>query len=120
MGMDVHGKAPTSEIGAYFRNNIWWWHPLWDYCAEIAPDLIDGELYQAGHTNGGAGLDAKGAAALAMRLKGAVVEGHTERHAGKLASIRLSDEIAAWYDFSVDNVREFSEFLAACGGFEID
>lgn len=24
MGMDVYGKAPSSQTGEYFRNNIWW------------------------------------------------------------------------------------------------
>ena len=27
--------------------------------------------------------------------------------------------ISSWYQFSVDNVREFAEFLDDCGGFEI-
>ena len=35
MGMDVYGIAPTSERGEYFRNNVWWWRPLWDYCCEV-------------------------------------------------------------------------------------
>jgi hypothetical protein len=31
MGMDLHGKNPTTEEGEYFRNNIWSWGPLADY-----------------------------------------------------------------------------------------
>jgi hypothetical protein len=40
MGMDVFGKAPTRKVGEYFRSNVWYWHPLWHYCEEIAPDII--------------------------------------------------------------------------------
>ena len=36
MGMDVFGKNPTDEKGAYFRNNVWFWHPLWDYCLHLS------------------------------------------------------------------------------------
>ena len=35
MGMDVYGIAPEKEWGEYFRSNVWWWRPLWDYTAEI-------------------------------------------------------------------------------------
>ena len=39
MGMDMYGRKPTGERGEYFRNNVWWWHPLADYCIMIAPDI---------------------------------------------------------------------------------
>ena len=38
MGMDVYGRAPTSESGEYFRANVWSWHPIWNYCEVLAPD----------------------------------------------------------------------------------
>ena len=37
MGMDVYGKSPTTEVGAYFRKTIWGWHPLWDMCTDLSP-----------------------------------------------------------------------------------
>ena len=39
MGMDVYGKNQTSEKGSYFRNNVWWWRPLWNYCEELHGDI---------------------------------------------------------------------------------
>ena len=35
MGMDVFGLEPRKEKGEYFRNNVWWWRPLWDFVAHI-------------------------------------------------------------------------------------
>ncbi len=67
MGMDVYGKDPSNETGRYFRNNVWWWHPLWSYCEHIAPHLIPED--NGGHFNDGWGLDAVGATALAERLR---------------------------------------------------
>jgi len=39
MGMDVHGRRPRSETGAYFRANVWTWHPLAEYIEDVAPEL---------------------------------------------------------------------------------
>lgn len=49
MGMDVFGQSPISERGEYFRNSVWWWHPLWEYCERLAPDLIPHD--NPGHYN---------------------------------------------------------------------
>ena len=65
------------NAGNYFRNNCWWWRPLWNYCRTIAPDLIDEELFDSGHSNSGAGLDDKGAKELGERLLSEINNGHT-------------------------------------------
>lgn len=88
MGMDVYGKAPVSERGQYFRNNVWWWRPLWNYCETLAPDLIPAD--NLGHFNDGWGLDKRGARKLASRLAEALVSGETQRYAE-----RYQAEIAA-------------------------
>lgn len=79
MGMDVYGQNPTSEVGSYFRNNVWWWRPLWSYCEHIAPDLIPKD--NEGHLNDGWGLDAEGARALAQKLKEELDSGRCAEHA---------------------------------------
>lgn len=77
MGMDVVGKRPTSDEGEYFRNNVWWWHPLWEYCETLMPELCE-EI--SGHTNDGQGLTEDGAGALAASLRWAVDSGHTAEY----------------------------------------
>jgi len=79
MGMDVFGKAPTSEKGKYFRNNIWWWHPLWQYCEQRAPDLIPEN--NLGHSNDGWGLNRRNSLKLADRLAAALDSGETLQYA---------------------------------------
>jgi hypothetical protein len=78
MGMDVSGVNPVSETGSYFRNNVWWWRPLWNYCYHVAPDLITDDVFESGSYNDGAGLNAKGAAKLAVILETKIAEGHTK------------------------------------------
>jgi hypothetical protein len=73
--MDVYGKNPTDDAGEYFRNNVWWWRPLWEYCVMVSPDIA-GEV-EHGHSNDGDGLDADGARELAAALRRELESGDT-------------------------------------------
>lgn len=86
MGMDVYGRKPTGERGEYFRNNIWNWHPLADYCVRVAPDICAPCKYW--HHNEGDGLNAAGALALADALQKEIDAGRTEPYARRYASER--------------------------------
>jgi len=66
MGMDVMGMNATSEKGEYFRNNVWWWRPLWDYCLNEHGDIA-GQV-EHGHSNDGDGLDGENSRTLGLRL----------------------------------------------------
>jgi len=77
--MDVYGKQPTAEVGNYFRNNVWWWRPLWDYVEEVAPQLA--ERVEHGHTNDGDGLDASESTELAAILTAEIDAGRTAQYA---------------------------------------
>ena len=55
MGMDVYGKNAKTEVGTYFRRNVWGWRPLWDYCVNQHPEVAGVVKY--GHSNDGDGLD---------------------------------------------------------------
>ena len=89
------------NVGYYFRNNVWWWRPLWNYCYAVADDIIednlqvkeyetddDGETdfenyrwvkakYDDGHGNSGAGLNDKYAKLLGNRLMECIADGST-------------------------------------------
>ena len=77
MGMDVFGKAPTSEAGKYFRNNVWWWRPLADLCQALAPDVCEGCAHW--HSNDGDGLDENRSLALAFVLEARLADGTIAR-----------------------------------------
>lgn len=67
MGMDVIGVNPKSEKGSYFRNNVWWWRPLADFCLNRHPDIA--EKCEYWHTNDGDGLDEEDSVLLAEALR---------------------------------------------------
>jgi len=143
MGMDVYGKN-----GGYFRNNCWWWRPLWNYCYEVAPEIISEDLFNRGHNNDGAGLDDKGSKELAHTLRYLLKSKQTKEYEKRYKAERkaLPDikctycngtgirkdvkcnvckgkgterPTETWYPFEADNVKMFAEFLEDCGGFEI-
>jgi hypothetical protein len=83
MGMDVVGRHPNNDHGSYFRNNVWWWRPLADYCITIAPDICAPCKFW--YSNDRDGLDGKGAVALAEALQKEVDSGRTEAYAKRYA-----------------------------------
>lgn len=66
MGMDVYGINPSDENGEYFRNNVWYWRPLWDYCLDKYPAIAGKVKY--GHSNDGDGLNAEDSYKLGLLL----------------------------------------------------
>lgn len=75
MGMDVYGKSAKSEKGEYFRNNVWWWRPLADYCRLVAPEITSG--CKCWQSNDGDGLDGEASLKLADALQAEVDSGRT-------------------------------------------
>jgi len=171
MGMDVFGNEPATKAGEYFGKNCWNWRPLWDYCHDTAPELIDDNLHDAGHYNDGAGLDADDAKALADILQQRLDRGDTKQYKeDRLRLLAALDNVICFtckgtgkrivskkqldqpfgitvppqsdadaiqiqcaickgkgdvrdpsnhYDFSVEAVQKFVNFLYQCGGFAI-
>lgn len=69
MGMDVYGEKPSNPKGEYFRNNCWWWRPLWNYVCDECPDVLTESDKQAGQFNDGHLIAAQSAERIAKRLR---------------------------------------------------
>ena len=78
MGMDLYGVAPFEDEGAYFRNNVWYWRPLWEYVAQTC-ELPD-EVVEGGSFNDGYEVDGDMCEEIADRLTVALESGHTEAY----------------------------------------
>ena len=171
MGMDVYGRKPKNEKGEYFRNNVWFWHPLWDYCLRLYPTVT--KECVDGHSNSGDGLSASNAKKLAKLIKKDLENGKAQEYADQYeqwqqslppqpckhcegtgvpknvstSSESMSSESASllvmtyllnedqkckfcdgkgsrpdWalnYPFTIENLKEWQEFLDNCGGFNI-
>ena len=112
----------ASNPGVYFRNNVWWWRPLWNYCYLVADDIISEELFNSGEYNSGAGLNDKDAKLLGNRLMEHIADGSTIKYQAEY--IQNQDDLpdgdfSKNYPFDVDNVEAFALFCIESGGFEI-
>ena len=119
--------------GFYFRNNCWWWRPLWNYVCENCQDFLDDDDCEAGGYNDGKIINQRKAGKIAKRLNFMLDEGIVKEHevmheAERLAAKEnnkgkeIDDEGYMWgasYPFCEDNVREFANFCAESGGFSI-
>ena len=108
--------------GVYFRNNCWWWRPLWDFCYNVAknspfPSLISHELWDSGHCNDGAGLNDEDAKLLAAFLLQAIEDGFADDYKDHHESQEKDEKYE--YPFDIENVEAFAHFCIESGGFEI-
>ena len=111
MGMDVYGEDPklvsrrptidfatateeeksryfdevdqfeVDNPGYYFRNNVWWWRPLWMYVAEVANNVLTAKDIESGHANSGHLISKTKAERIARILKRELENGNVQKHA---------------------------------------
>ena len=51
MGYDLYAVKPSSEKFGYFRSNIWYWRPLWNYVAILSKDILTDDDIEEGNYN---------------------------------------------------------------------
>ena len=121
------------NCGIYFRNNCWWWRPLWNYVCNSCLDIMDGDDMEGGGWNDGYEISEEKASAIAKRLFELIntgdAKGYEDYHAKTMKEAEennkgkeMGDDGYDWndsYPFSVDNVRNFAQFCSESGGFEI-
>ena len=110
-------KYYEDNPGVYFRNNVWYWRPLWDYVCKNVCSLTE-EDQDHGHSNSGHQVSEEKAITIAGVLY-AMLESGAVKEAEDLhmeAENAIEDPS---YPFSEENVREFAIFCEESGGFEI-
>ena len=129
MVMTVYGENPDSEKGGVFYSAIWSWAPLWSIVNEIGPDLS--AKVNSPYDNNGDGLDKEDSVELARRIGRVLDSGKAkevfDRGIDKLNQQTPESERRNYFalaynenpDEIVDDLAEFRDFLANCGGFRI-
>ena len=64
--------------GNYFRNNVWWWRPLWHYVCQTCDDILTEEDMEGGCSNSGHEINADKALTIGVRLHAAVLDGSVQ------------------------------------------
>ena len=80
MGFDCIGQAAKTETGEYYRNNCWWWRPLWNFTCGVCKDIITKEEAERGSYNDGIHISADKAQRIAIRLEYLVHQGEVAKY----------------------------------------
>ena len=124
MGFDLTGINAKNKKGEYFRNNCWYWRPLWDFATNVTMDLKNPQkLEHKGFTNDGYKVNKTEHKALVKGLKWAIETHELGQKADVVERTALKDCLRGVgeknYPFEWGNVKEFLEFLENNEGFEI-
>ena len=121
MGFDVIGRKAKSEKGEYFRNNVWFWRPLWQYICLECEDILTIKEAEGGCFNDGVKITKSKALKIAKRLREKLNDGSVDLHKAVYDGTveQVGDKWAKSYPFETDNVLKFTEFCEESGGFEI-
>lgn len=141
MGFDLYGMDASTKNGEYFRNNVWWWRPLWSYCHQMK--LITNAQFRSGQSNDGYKILRRHAYKMGVKLLHLIEQGETQKYMdeykkyqeslpliaceckGENKSCGLCDgtgQHRSWgsnYPFDIENVQNFAKFCMESGGFEI-
>ena len=69
--------------GHYFRNNVWWWRPLWDYINDgtnLGLSILTDEQLDEGRSNSGVEISEDQAIKLAIELHKQIDSGEVKEH----------------------------------------
>ena len=85
--------------GNYFRNNVWWWRPLWNYVCVACEDFLTESDMEKGGANDGRNISATKSKRIASRLRKLLKQGdvqsYADEHTQRLANIE-DEECDLW------------------------
>ena len=115
-------ECQDANEGAYFRNNVWFWRPLWNFVTGCCDNILTERDVEQGYFNDGHKICKTKAKRIASRLRRYLKNGHISAYEAwyskEISQLKEGD----WnknYPFSIQNVRDFERFCEHSGGFRI-
>lgn len=62
-------KWENENPGIYFRNNVWWWRPLWSFICRYCDDILTEEDMEGGSWNNGHKISKTKSKKIAARIR---------------------------------------------------
>ena len=122
MGFDLDGVNPISEKGEYFRANVWYWRPLWDFVCDNCDDILTIRDKERGEWNDWHEINDQKAILIADRLddldKKGKIKDYDNSYKKKIEELE-DGSFKKNYPFERDFVMEFAKFCRESGGFKI-
>lgn len=101
--------------GVYFRNNVWWWYPLWKFIVLYCDNILSDKDIRSGTYNNGHIISKTKSKRIASRLRRLLKEGVVDTY---IAQYEKENKESS-YTFDRSNVVEFEKFCEQSGGFQI-
>jgi len=79
-------KHEELNPGIYFRNNVWWWRPLWEYVCNICDDILTQKDMEKGGYNNAATISKTKAIKIAARIMKENKSGNLDKYAQDYAA----------------------------------
>ena len=68
------------NCGTYFRNNVWWWRPLWHFVTGVCDDILTEKDMEQGTWNDGHKISKTKAGKIAKRLFKLIENGQVKEY----------------------------------------
>tara|TARA_R100000458_G_C8149179_1_gene157459 strand:+ start:34 stop:672 length:639 start_codon:yes stop_codon:yes gene_type:complete len=72
---ELTDKFNEDNPGVYFRNNVWFWRPLWNFVCNNCEDILDDDDMMGGGTNDGYEISEYKAQLIGKRLSALLADG---------------------------------------------
>ena len=99
---EIQTKFDEDNPGRYFRNNVWWWRPLWNFVCQSCDDFLTNKDIEGGSFNDGRKISKTKAKRIASRLRNLIKDGTV----GK-----LDEEYKAKYEVASSHNKKVQEKL---------
>ena len=66
--------------GVYFRNNVWWWRPLWSFVSKSCSNILTDKDIEQGSWNDGHKISKTKAGKIAERLHSMIEDGRVKEY----------------------------------------
>ena len=68
------------NTGVYFRNNVWWWRPLWHFVTNVCDDILTEKDIEGGSWNDGHEISNTKANRIGKRLNKLIEDGEVKEY----------------------------------------
>ena len=76
---ELKDKYQEDNPGDYFRNNVWWWRPLWQFVCASCDDILTEKDMERGNYNEGHKISKTKATRIAKRLSKYLADGTVDK-----------------------------------------
>ena len=92
---EEYHKWQDENCGTYFRNNVWWWRPLWNFVSATCDNILTEKDIEGGNWNDGHKISKTKAGKIARKLYKLIetdqVKAYESRYKKDLASLEQVD-----------------------------